>query len=174
MLARMRHGRGTCGCVRPKLGRTRWERQIPRKWERQIPRNSYPAGEGTPGGIEAAQDMAGVRSRRFNVCTYNPALLSAARITYTHAHATWQPGACPSPGSLPLIGAGSEPKLVPAGAVLQGGAIRSHETVPANQRHAPRALPCASATDIYALDPKVYIQHTRMWLREGLPSEGSP
>ena len=68
-------------------------------------------------------------------------LSACATHTRTHTrHVTTD--ACPSPDGLPSIGVGSEPKLVPARAVLRGGAIGSHEAVPANMlTRAPHAPP---------------------------------
>ena len=80
-------------------------------------------------------------------------ILSCVVVSYTqHIHARTRDMAAQArvlaPDSLPLIGEGSEPKLVPAGSVLQGETIGSRETAPVNQvkstlrmrHHVPRLL----------------------------------
>jgi hypothetical protein len=127
---RMRDCRGTCGRVCPKLGRLDGE--------------AHPLGEPrvrSRGKVETVPVGCRDRSRHGGgTQLLDPRM--HIQILYSgrhaqHIHARTRDMALQArvlaPDSLPLIGAGSEPKLVPARAVLKGGAIRSHEAVPANQ-----------------------------------------
>ena len=84
-----------------------------------------------PGGVEAAREMAGVHSHWIPGCTPcdDPALVPHTRTRTRHVGT----GPILAPGDLPSIGAGSEPKLVPARAVFKGEIIGAHEMVPVRQ-----------------------------------------